>query len=250
MNTSFQKVQITIKPFLEMNRIFRFTPALLLALVCLLVQCKSDSTSVMPKSSAKSLDAPAVDGVSGATSTFDAATNSYTVTVPGGTDVTAIKFAFSLPAGATAKPASGSVQNFTNPVTYTVTAEDGSTQAFTVRVVYKSTWATSQERYDAIRLKAQRVAGVTVSSSVLAINPATITDADAAYIANTAEFTKGSADSGKTVWHALDKTKLEIYYVSLLATGTLRVEKGIEVKLDANGTPASHKLSWSLSYSK
>lgn len=237
-----------------MSRIFKFTPALLLALVCLLVQCKSDSTPVTPKSSAKSLDAPAVDGVSGATSTFDAATNSYTVTVPGGTEVTAIKFTFSLPAGATAKPATSSVQNFTNPVTYTVTAEDGSTQAFTVRVVYKSTWATSQERYDAILLKAQRVAGVTVSSGnpiVFAYDKATITDADAAYMANTAAFIKGSAESGKTVWQAVDKTKLEIYSVSLtLATGALRIDKGIDVKLDATGASASYKLSWGLVYSK
>ncbi|GAB3224260.1 hypothetical protein [Spirosoma arcticum] len=234
-----------------MNRIVKFTPALLLALVCLLVQCKSDSTPVTPKSSAKSLDAPTVDGVSGASSTFDAATNSYTVTVPGGTDVTAMKVTFSLPAGATAKPAAGSVQNFTNPVTYTVTAEDGSTQAFTVRVVYKSTWATILERYDAIRLKAQRVAGVTVSSSVLAVNPATLTDADAAYMANTAAFTKGLADSEKTVWQAVDKAKLDIYVVSLtLATGRLTVDKGTDVKLDATGAPASYKEGWKLIFLK
>lgn len=104
----------------------------------LLIQCTKTTDTPIPKSSAKSLDSPSIDGVTGASSTFDAASNSYTVTVPGGTDITAIKFTFTLPTGATAKPASGSVQNFTNPVTYTVTAEDGSTQTFTVKVVAKT----------------------------------------------------------------------------------------------------------------
>lgn len=36
--------------------------------------------------------------------------------------------------GASISPASGTAQDFTNPVTYTVTAEDGTTQAYTVYV--------------------------------------------------------------------------------------------------------------------
>ncbi|GAB4023685.1 hypothetical protein [Spirosoma koreense] len=236
-----------------MKSIFNAAPALLPLLICLLVQCKSNDSSVTPKSSAKSLDSPAVDGVTGATSTFDAATNSFTMTVPGGTDLTALKFTFTLPAGATAKPASGSVQNFTNPVTYIVTAEDGSTQNFTVRVAYKTTWASSQDRYEAIRLKAQRVAGVTVSSSIPGgfSSNAPITDADVAYIVNTADFIKSYSDSKATSWQAIDKTKLEYYSVSLtLATGELRVDKGVDVKFDQNGNFYSYKPSWALFYSK
>jgi hypothetical protein len=191
----------------------------------------------------------------GASSTFDATTNAYTMTVPGGTDITAIKFTFTLPAGATAKPASGSVQNFTNPVTYIVTAEDGSTQTFTVNVVYKSTWATSQDRYDAIRLKAQRVAGVTVSSAVPYVSPvatnATVVDADVAYIVNTADFQKTYSDAKNITWQALDKTKLEIYFVGLtIATGELRVDKGTNLTLDKNGSLYSYKPYWILFYSK
>lgn len=229
-------------------------PAMLMSLS--LIQCtQTDNTPVTPKSSAKSLDSPTVDGVAGTSSTFDAATNSYTMTVPGGTDITAIKFTFALPAGATAKPTSGSTQNFTNPVTYTVTAEDGSTQTFTVRVVYQTTWTTSQSRYDAIRLKAQRVAGVTLSAGLpgfAAFAPgAVVTDAETAYIANTAEYTRGYDDSKATVWYALDKVKLELYSIDLTkATGEVGVRKGTNLTLDQNGNWTSYKPGWGLFYSK
>lgn len=56
-------------------------------------------------------------------------------TVPHGTDVTALVPAITIPDGATVAPESGLAQDFTNPVTYTVTAADGETSAqFTVTV--------------------------------------------------------------------------------------------------------------------
>ncbi|SFE95070.1 hypothetical protein [Spirosoma endophyticum] len=237
-----------------LSAIVKLAP-ILLTLVCLLTQCKSSdsSTPVTPKSSAKSIDNPAVDGFTGATTSFDAPTNSYTLTVPGGTDITTLKFTFTLSTGATATPNSGSVQNFTNPVIYTVTAEDGSKQTFTVRAVYKSTWSTSEARYDAIRLKAQRVTGATVSAAVpfgFATN-VPITDADVAYIANTADFVKSYTDAKATNWQAIDKTKLEVFYVSLtFATGEIRVDKGTNVTFDSKGNFYSYKPVWALFYSK
>lgn len=237
-----------------MKTILRSTYVFLLFSSFLFVQCKKeDTTPVIPKSSNKTLDNPTVDGITGASSTYDAATSSYTVTVPGGTDLSAIKFTFTVPTGATAKPASGSVQNFTNPVSYTITAEDGSTQLFTVKVLYKSTWASSQERYDAIRIKAQRVSGATVSSAIPGgfSNNGTITDADVAYIVNTADFLKAYSDTKTTGWQAIDKAKLEFYYISLdNTTGQLRVDKGTNVTLDANGNLTSYKPYWALFYSK
>jgi hypothetical protein len=56
------------------------------------------------------------------------------VAVPSGTDVTALVPAITVSEKAKVSPASGVAQDFTNPVTYTVTAEDGSTAAYTVRV--------------------------------------------------------------------------------------------------------------------
>ena len=56
-------------------------------------------------------------------------TDNHTVSVemPYKTDITALIPAIEVSAGATVDPASGVAQDFTNPVTYTVTAEDGTT---------------------------------------------------------------------------------------------------------------------------
>ena len=60
---------------------------------------------------------------------------SISATVPHGTDVTALVPTITVSAGATISPASGQAQDFSSPVTYTVTAEDGTTTAdYTVTV--------------------------------------------------------------------------------------------------------------------
>lgn len=58
---------------------------------------------------------------------------SIAVTVPGGTVLTSLTPTITI-TGASVDPASGAAQDFTNPVTYTVTAVDGSTKAYTVTV--------------------------------------------------------------------------------------------------------------------
>ena len=55
------------------------------------------------------------------------------ITVPYGTDITSLTPTITH-TGTGISPASGETQNFTNPVTYTVTAADGSTQAYQVTV--------------------------------------------------------------------------------------------------------------------
>jgi hypothetical protein len=54
--------------------------------------------------------------------------------VPTGTNVTALVPAITLSPNATVSPLSGVAQNFSAPVTYTVTAQDGTTQAWVVTV--------------------------------------------------------------------------------------------------------------------
>ena len=61
-------------------------------------------------------------------------TQTITVDVPEGTDVTALTPSITVSEKATVSPASGVKQDFTKPVTYTVTAEDGSIQKYTVIV--------------------------------------------------------------------------------------------------------------------
>lgn len=57
-----------------------------------------------------------------------------TATVPYNVDVTALVPTLTISPEASLQPATGVAQNFTNPVTYTVTAEDGTTKVYTVTV--------------------------------------------------------------------------------------------------------------------
>jgi subtilisin family serine protease len=56
------------------------------------------------------------------------------VTVPFGTNVASLVPTIATSTGASVSPASDIAQDFTNPLTYTVTAQDGSTQSYTVMV--------------------------------------------------------------------------------------------------------------------
>lgn len=62
------------------------------------------------------------------------AANAITATVPYNQDVTQLTPTITISERASVQPASGIPQNFTNPVTYTVTAEDGSTKVYTVTI--------------------------------------------------------------------------------------------------------------------
>ena len=57
------------------------------------------------------------------------------VTVPYGTDVTSLTPTIAVSERASVSPASGVTQDFSDPINYTVTAEDGSQQIYTVTVV-------------------------------------------------------------------------------------------------------------------
>lgn len=105
---------------------------LFLSVIFAIISC-TEPTPEVPKSSAKEISSPTIP-ISNSTSSFDSGTNTYTYTVPGNTNIKAIAFNFSLPAGATSVPAPGSVQDFTNPVKYAITAEDGSKNVITVVV--------------------------------------------------------------------------------------------------------------------
>lgn len=65
--------------------------------------------------------------------TIDEALHTVKLTVPFGTDVTALIPTLAI-TGASVSPTSGTAQNFSTPVVYTVTAADGSTQTYTVTV--------------------------------------------------------------------------------------------------------------------
>jgi len=63
----------------------------------------------------------------------DGASSTVTLAVEPGTDVTALAPELTVSPRATVSPANGSVQDFTEPVTYTVTGPDGSSRTWTVQ---------------------------------------------------------------------------------------------------------------------
>lgn len=84
------------------------------------------------QSSEKKITKFSINGVNG---TVIEALKQIGVTLPAGTDVTALTPTIEISYFATVNPASGVAQDFTNPVEYTVTAENGTTQKYTVTVV-------------------------------------------------------------------------------------------------------------------
>jgi hypothetical protein len=111
----------------------KLNPFILVILV-ILFSCGGDDPKPV-KSSAKAITSfkfssftPEVTG------TITEADKKIALTVPAGTNVTALSPTIAISEKATVSPASGVAQNFSNPVTYTVTAEDGTTQAYQVTV--------------------------------------------------------------------------------------------------------------------
>lgn len=69
---------------------------------------------------------------------IDEITHKINFVLPAETDVTQLVPTIEVSEGATVDPASGVAQDFTNPVTYTVTAQNGTTAVYTVTVVVET----------------------------------------------------------------------------------------------------------------
>ena len=80
----------------------------------------------------KSILSFTIDGVEGE---INEVAKTVTLLMPEGTDVTELVPTIEVSEGATVSPASGEAQDFTNPVTYTVTALNGTTAVYTVTVM-------------------------------------------------------------------------------------------------------------------
>jgi hypothetical protein len=98
------------------------------------------SNTTTTQNSDKSIDSfvfaglsPEVDG------TINSSGYTINLVVPGNTDVTKLVPTITISDGATIFPNSGTAEDFTNPITYTVTAQDGSIQDYTVTVTAQTT---------------------------------------------------------------------------------------------------------------
>lgn len=108
----------------------------LTAISTILYAC-NDTNTATPKSAAKQLLTFKINNVIEESNTVDQTSRNIRIVVPPKTDRKALTPTITLSAKATVSPATGVVQDFTNAVKYTVTAEDGSTQVYSVVVDVK-----------------------------------------------------------------------------------------------------------------
>ena len=93
-------------------------------------------TATVAQNTAKAITAYSLDGISG---TINEATRTIAVGMPSGTNVTALIASFAttgagVKVGATTQVSGATANNFTTPLTYTVTAADSSTTSYNVAV--------------------------------------------------------------------------------------------------------------------
>ena len=91
------------------------------------ITCKWETATT----TAKGITSFSINGVAGVVNNT---TNTITITMPRGTDVTKLTPTISTNGVKSLTPGSGETVNFTNSVTYTATMEDGSTKTYTVTV--------------------------------------------------------------------------------------------------------------------
>lgn len=91
------------------------------------ITCKWETATT----TAKGITSFSINGVAGAVNNT---TNTITITMPRGTDVTKLTPTISTNGVKSLTPGSGETVNFTTSVTYTATMEDGSTKTYTVTV--------------------------------------------------------------------------------------------------------------------
>ncbi len=76
-----------------------------------------------------------------------------TVTVPYGTDVTALTSAISIPATASVRPASGATLDYSTPQSHVITAEDGTQKEYLIRVVERELQAIDIQGFHAFSFR-------------------------------------------------------------------------------------------------
>ena len=91
------------------------------------ITCKWETATT----TAKGITSFSINGVAGAVNNT---TNTITITMPRGTDVTKLAPVIATNGVKSLTPSSGETVNFTNAVTYTATMEDGSSKTYTVTV--------------------------------------------------------------------------------------------------------------------
>jgi hypothetical protein len=129
---------------IEMKQIFLKLSGVIMLVLLTLNGCKKDDPEPETRlvSEGKEIlyfkiQNPAIAGV------LDTVNKKITLLVPAGTNVTSMVTDISLAAGHSVTPASGTAQNFTNPVVYTVKRPNNTTTNWTVSVEYPEVTVTT-----------------------------------------------------------------------------------------------------------
>ena len=124
----------------------------------LILSCSKDTESPEPSPENPVTGALTLAGVSGSSANFDAATATYTITVPAGTDVKALKLNIPLATGATIAPDPAVARDYSAPVAYTITS-NGKTHSITVKVVVSASNLSSAKLITSFRFAALSIDG-------------------------------------------------------------------------------------------
>ncbi|MDR2205025.1 MAG: DUF5018 domain-containing protein [Flavobacteriaceae bacterium] len=119
--------------------------AISLAAMITFTRCTTDDEVLSSEKEITSFkfNAPPAVGV------IDQDAKTIAVVVPAGTNVTSMAPVITVSAGASVNPASGTIQDFSGPVHYTVTAVDGSKATYTVTVNVEGTGGSSAKQITA-----------------------------------------------------------------------------------------------------
>ncbi|MFY0690212.1 MAG: BspA family leucine-rich repeat surface protein [Cyclobacteriaceae bacterium] len=101
--------------------------------------------------------------------TIDTSAHTITATVPFGTDLTSLAPTITYSTGASISPESGTEQDFTSTVTYTVTAANGDTQEWTVKLMQTSPSSSDSTDITTFSITNQISSTVSVSDSSVTV---------------------------------------------------------------------------------
>ena len=191
------------------------------------------------KSSAKDLLTFTLASQTGA-ATINGVNHTVSIEVANGTDVTTLAPTITVSKYATISPASGATTDFTNPVDYTVTAQDGTTQLYTVTVtVAPSSDATISSTVYTVDNGAETITNIPYAHN-LATFEGNITPATGAtfetYETNGTTVATDLQTGYKLIVTAQDGTTTKTYTITRIAPAT--VSSLSSLKYDATSVPS------------
>ena len=185
-------------------------------------------TVAVAPNSAKAITAYSFAGYTGAAGTINEAPKTIAVTVPFGTDVTALAATFattgaSVKVGTAVQTSTATANNFTSPVAYIVTAADGTTATYTVTVTVAPNSAKAITAYsfagftDSVGVINELVTPKTIAVSV---PPGTNLTALVATFTTTGTGVKVGTNVQTSAATANDFTTSPVAYIVTAADGT------------------------------